>query len=161
MNIIYIVMRHQGSYDDYSETMVKGFACEEAANEYILILQEKDKRYNAIIRTLYDAYREWLKENPFPAMEPHETVPRLPKGTKPKDITPEHKREAGRIQRENVNKRARHEAEKIVNEHRVKAFCEDLLIKHVPEEDHDEFTTPFYIGSQREYDYSVQELEVQ
>lgn len=161
MSTIHVVMRHEGSYDDYSVNMVKGFVSEEKANEHIAALQDKDARYNEVIFVLYDAFREWFKENPFPVMETLEQVPRLPKGTKSKDITPEHKRECARIQRENTNKQARRQAAQIVWDERAKQFCEGLLEQHVAEEDHGEFDAPFWNCSCHEYDYTVEQLEVE
>ena len=72
MDIIYLVMCAEGEYDSYSNNPVKGYFDKEKAEQAIVVLQERDRRYNELATGFNDAMRQWNARNKAP-----ETLPML------------------------------------------------------------------------------------
>ena len=159
--IIYIVVRAEGSYEDYSCTTVKGYADEKRAQDAILNLQRDDAIYNKIIKPANAAFRKWQAENPIPKGTPMLKLPIFPKEGSP-EVLKLARAEERRIKKENeaVNWR-NHEAQ---NEwtNRAEAASEAIVRKlGATEEQVEFFSHPVWISSPHEYTYDIEHITVE
>jgi hypothetical protein len=159
---VYVVMVSQGEYDDYSQWMLRGFISYEKAEAAIVEEKTKDVRYNSLVKPARDAFRVWFSENPFKTPESLLLGPKMEKGWKSKDVTPEFKTEQNRVRQENEARSGRNHKAQAEWNNRAEAASRQILVDlGATKEELEMFVHPVWTASNRDYSYDIEELEVE
>ena len=161
MKTIYVVMVSEGAYEDRSQWLLRGFLTQEKADAAIVAEKLKDERYNSIIGTAADKFREWRQENYCSQLE----LLKLPHKDGVKQNSEEGRAllaERHRITDENHTRAANNRALMLIwNE---KADVESRRIVRqlgATEEEVNRFAHPTWSRSTHDYSYDIEELEVE